>query len=129
MTEVNIFEQASRLELRFQHRGSITVEDLWNLHTTHLQAVGQALQNEVDNMSRNNRWGVSETSKERQLAELRLAIVTHIYDTRVREKKEAADEIKTAKIKEQIKQILATKETEDLQNKTPEELRAMLESL
>lgn len=130
----NVFEKASRLKLRFDTgKGQLTIEDLWDLPLT--SSINKA---NLDEIARNlhkqlkNDDDVSFVDKDKKsdyIVQLKFDIVKHIIEVRLEEneKKAAAHANKTKR--QVLLQALVERENEDLKNKSPEELRAMLAEL
>ena len=135
MPEVNIFEQASRLGLRFNlSNGELSTEQLWQLKPTRranktvddLADYEEELQDELVKFSSSNRRRSSAKSQEQQLLELRLAIVSHILDVRETEAQEAKTVASNKEHNERIKALIAKKQQDKLGDLSEEELLALL---
>ena len=120
----NIFKYAAKKSLRFPYKGSISVEDLFKLDMTALDAVYKTLKKQQK--SSNEESLIEEKTTEDKELEVKIAIVKEIFD----DKKAAANKAKKAaanKVKNQkILEILAKKENEALENMSEDELRAQL---
>lgn len=127
MNEKNLFEIATRSKYRFAYRGSIGVEDLWDLSMTALDSVYKNLMSQKKAEDEES----LVTAKSDQSVELenKIDIVKYIFSVK---KKEADDRQKkrenNAK-RQKILGILAEKQDQALRDKSPEELQAMLESM
>lgn len=130
----NMFEKASRLKLRFDTgKGQLTVEDLWDLPLTstinkaNLDEIARSLHKQLKNDD--DVSFVDKDKKSDAIVQLKFDIVKHIIEVRLEEnEKKAAARANSAK-RQVLLQALAERETEDLKNKTPEEIRAMLADL
>lgn len=129
-----MFEKASRLKLRFgTARGSLTVEDLWDLPLT--STVGKPnLDDIAKSLNREIRASAEETSfveptGPTHSTELQLAfdIVKHIIEVKVAERTKANDAAKKRETKQKILEIIAAKQDEALRNKSLEELQALVD--
>lgn len=123
----NIFEYATKVKLRFPFKGQLSVEDLWDLSVNNLDTIFKSLNAEVKQVQEESLLNIK--TKENKELEVKIEIVKHIVEFKL---KEATDKLKVKEKKEQkqkIMEILATKQNESLQNKTEDELRAMLENL
>lgn len=121
------FEFAVRNKLRFPFKGMISAEDLWDLNVESLDTVYKTLNKQK---KQDNEESLLETkTSEDVMLDTQLAIVKHIFETRVAEinKKKVEQEIKAQKQK--IMSILASKEDQELQNKSIEELKEMLSNM
>ena len=117
-----MFEQASRLKLRFSHKGNITTEDLWDLSDKDLDKIYSGLSEE----KKQSEGESLINSREDKTLTLRLEIVKHIFEAKrdeaKAEKNKAIDKVRRQKILE----ILDKKNDDDLESKTVEQLEAML---
>jgi hypothetical protein len=122
-----MFEKASRSKLRFNYKGSLTVEDLWDLSVEELDTVFKGL-NAQAKAAKEESLLVTK-SKADEAAELALEIVKHIFSV----KQQEAQDKKSAKDRkiqrEKLLSILANKQEAELQGKTPEELQKMIDEL
>jgi len=121
----NIFEMATRGKLRFQYKGFVSTEDLWDLNPHQLNEVFkniQAAQAKLAGASLLN--DLSPEQKELALME---EIVRHIFQVKMEEKERREQEATERQRKARIKEILARKGEEALNNLSEEELRKMLE--
>jgi len=133
----NMFEQASRLKLRFETTvGSLSVEDLWDLPLTATNnrvsldtiAVGihRLLRDTGDTVSFVEP-AAEDTGK--ALTSLKFDLVKRIIEVRVAERNEQRDAAVRHEKKQRILELIAAKEDEALGGKSVEELRALAESL
>ena len=125
---MNIFEKATRIRLRFEtSRGNLNVEDLWKLPLTELDKLAIALNKQLKEASEES--FIKTKTNNTVLLELRFDIVKHIIDTLLaenEEKKKAAD--KKAK-RDQLLELIAKKENQELEGKSLEELKSELSKL
>jgi len=115
-----IFEKATRHKLRFQYKGSQTVEDLWDLKLEDLDHIYSGLRaeqraSETDSL-------LKKTSKEGIILALKIDIIKHIVDVK---QSEAEIRVKRAETREQarrIREIIAQKKDEALAGMSLEDL-------
>ena len=69
---------------------------------------------------------VGRKTKEQELNELRLAIVTSVLDTRVKEQEDAAEALKTKAHNQKIMDLIAEQEDKDLRSLSADDLRKLL---
>lgn len=131
----NIFELASRAKLRFSTtKGALTVEDLWDLPLTgksaNLDDIARDLNHEVKAVSEEVSF-VKPAAVSGAAADVKLAfeVVLHVIGVRVAERDKLAEAAKRAETKQKLLQVLDRKENAELENKSPEEIRAMLAAL
>lgn len=127
MNEVNIFETATRMKMRFPFKGSISVEDLWDLTPDNLDTVFKTLNAEKKQVETESLLSTKSASDTE--LDIKIDIVRHIVAVKLSdaEKRAKAREIKAQKQK--IMEIIATKQDAALNNKSVEELQAMLAGL
>lgn len=127
-----MFEQATRLKLRFDtQRGEISVEDLWDLPLTgrvSLDGIAIGLNKQLRESAVTVSF-VKPAEPANDELQLRFDVVKHILDVRVKERDEAKLASDRAAKKQQLLEILARKQTADLESKTTEELTEMINSL
>lgn len=125
--ENKMFEIATRKKLRFNFKGLKSVEELWDLSLTDLDSIFKGLNSEF---KKSQEESLLETkSEEDKLVELKIQIIKYIVNVKKEEKAAKQSAKENAAKKQQILAILNQKEAEDLQNKTPEELKKMLQEL
>ena len=125
--ENKMFEIATRKKLRFNFKGLKSVEELWDLSLTDLDSIFKGLNSEF---KKSQEESLLETkSEEDKLVELKIQIIKYIVNVKKEEKAAKQSAKENAAKKQQILAILNQKEAEDLQNKTPEELKKMLREL
>lgn len=133
---MTMYKKAVRMKLRVQTKfGPLAVEQLWDLKLGDLAVVIKGLHEEL---KKNNvqeeelaflDGPIAGKNKEAEEAQLRYDIVKDIYLTKQSENKDAISKLENKKKANRIAEILQKKEDEDLENKSPEELRKMLKEL
>lgn len=124
---MNIFEQATRQKIRFNCKGVIGVEDLWDLPLTKLNEIYRELNKKLKDTQEDS---LLETkSKADETLELQIALIKHIVAVRLDEKKlsEAAAEKRAQKQK--LLGLIAQKKDAELGDKSVEELEKMVAEL
>ena len=120
------FEFASRNKLRFNYRGSITVEDLWDLGVRELDHIYKGLMLEKKETE-------TESLIEKQTAniilETKIELVKYIFNTKVEEAEAMTKKAENAAKKQKILAILARKQDAELENKFAEELEKLIAKL
>ena len=132
---MNMFEQATRLKLRFAvgTRVNLTVENLWDLPLTNVK--GEDLDHIAielqEKLSTNEKSFVVQQSKnkETQLNQLKFDIVKHIIDVRLEEQKVANLERQRAQEIATLKELQKQAKIRDLQNLSSEEIEERIKSL
>jgi hypothetical protein len=120
------FKLASQQKLRFQHsRGSLTVEQLWDLSIDELDALAVSLEDQHKQSGKKS--FLTTKSVKDKTAKLRFDVVLEVLTAKVEEAELSA---KSGQIKERNKKILAIiadKQDQSLSKKSVKELEAMLE--
>ena len=134
MSNVNIFEQASRAKLRFATvHGSATVEDLWELPLTsprgaNLNDIAIALHRKVKEEGEVLSF-VDPAQKRDDTAQLAFDVVKHIIDIRVAERDAAAAASTRAEHKQRLLALLQSKELEEMSKLSMDDLRKQIQEL
>ncbi len=126
MTE-NLFEEAVRLKVRFEYKGSLGAEDLWDLSLDELDSVYRKLSASAKKTE--DSLLTTRKNKEDRLTELKLALVKHVFEAKQEESNllKARAEKKLAKSK--LMDVLERKQNSVLELKSPEEIQAMIDAL
>lgn len=127
MSVEKMFELATRKKLRFSFRGSIGVEDLWDLSVQNLDLIFKDLNSQLKQATEESLLQV-KTAADKEV-EVKIEIIKYIVKTK---QEEAAAKLKAKENKEKrqkIQEILAAKQDQDLQNKSPEDLQKMLDEM
>lgn len=123
MTMEKIFEQAARMKVRFNHKGVCSVEDLWDMPLSALDAIFKALNQEAKAQSEESLLAV-KTATSAEL-DLKLAIVKHVVKTRLEEKAAYEQAKANADRKNTILGIIAEKQNESLKSMSIDELKKL----
>ncbi|MCM3387224.1 hypothetical protein M3649_03645 [Ureibacillus chungkukjangi] len=127
MTIENKFEVATRSKMRFPFKGLISVEDLWDLSVTNLDSIFKVLNSQLKQVKEES---LLETkTKEDKELDAKIEIVKYIVKVKLEEQESRNKAQEKKEQKQKILEILSTKQNESLQNKSEEELKAMLEDL
>lgn len=122
-----MFEKATREQLRFQHKGLLSVEDLWDLNVNELDTIYRSLNKQQKSVQEES---LLETrSKSNTTLDLQIDIIKHIVTVKLNEKAEQESRKEKSEKKQKLMSILAQKQDADLQNKSAEELQKMLVEL
>lgn len=124
MNICELFLLATRKKYRFPYRGSVSVEDLWDLGMTALDDVYKSLNREVKKQIEDSL--LSETVGDAELQN-KLEIVKYVFATKKAEAQARKEEAKNAEKRNRILEILEQKQDESLKNMSEEELRKLLD--
>lgn len=124
---MNLFEIATRRKYRFAtNKGSLSVEDLWDLPSTQLDAIYRAMTKEL-----REQGGESLMQKDNDNTVLtnKIEIIKHIFLVKQKEiaARKAAEENRNKR--QRIMEILEQKRDASLQNMSEEDLQKMLNDL
>lgn len=124
---MNIFEKAAKEAIRFEYKGLISAEDLWQLDVHELDSIFKVLNAEKKQVTEDSL--LETTTKENTLLNTKIKIITYIVKSKLAEA-EARTLLAEKKVKkEKIMAVLANKQDSELEGKSAEELQEMLESL
>lgn len=126
MTE-NIFEAAARNKTRFSYNGLISVEDLWDLSVEKLDSIYGVLNMQLKLLYEDSLLKVKST--ETVSLELKIAIVKHIVTEKLAEKERRVHEREQKEKRQQLLEVLANKQNEELLGKSVDEIKQMIASL
>lgn len=124
---MNYFEYATRNKIRFQYRGVISVEDLWDLPLKDLDAIYKELSRKAKDSTEESLLKI-QTKVDEELA-VAIELIKYIVNIK---QDEAAKKLRAKELREQkqrVMEIIETKRDADLQNKSVEELTALLNSI
>ena len=122
-----MFETAIRNKMRFPFRGMISVEDLWDLNVRDLDSVFKTLN---ANVKRSQEESLLATkSDEDKTLMTQIEIVKYIVNVKL-EEAEAIQKARDVNLRKQkLMQLISEKQDEELNNKSVDELMAMLNEL
>lgn len=123
-----MFENATRNKIRFDYKGLLSVEDLWDLNMQELDNIYRNLTTEKNKVSNEDSL-LNTKTKEDELVTIKINLVKHIFEIKQSEANARLMEKEKKEKKQKIMEILASKEENALQNKSEEELKEMLNSL
>ena len=122
-----MFEFALRNKVRFPYKGMISVEDLYDLSARELDGVFKTLNAQVKKSQEESL--LATKTKEDETLSVQIEIVKYIFNTKLAEAEFAKHSKEINEKKQMLLSLIAEKENEALKNKSPEELKAMLDSL
>lgn len=122
-----MFEVAVRNKFRFPFKGVISVEDLWDLSVQQLDGIFKTLKSQEKRAQEESL--LDTRTPEDEILMTKIEIIKYIVNVKLAEAKQAEHARELHDQKQKILGILADKQDEDLRNKTPDELRAMLNQL
>ena len=127
MQNVNMFEVATRNQFRFAFKGMLNVEDLWQLSPRDLDTIFKTLNSQLRQIKEES---LLETkSMEDQILDVKIQIVKHIFNIKQEEEKLRVEAKQNKEKKQKLMEILASKQDQDLLNKSSEDIQKMIDEL
>ncbi len=122
-----MFEQAVRLKLRFNYRGLVSVEDLWDLSVQDLDFIYKELNIRLKEQSEESL--LEKKSQSDKILELKIEIIKYIVNVKLEEQKIKEDAILKSEKKQKLFKLIAEKRDENLKSLPVEELEKMVDEL
>ena len=124
---MEMYKQAAILGLRVQTtKGLLSVDQLWTLKLKDLSDSLKALKKNSTKTSDSELDFLEETTKIDVISELAFEIMKDIYLTKREEAKRVKEDAEVKAYNQKIIEIIARKQDQDLENKSLEELQALL---
>lgn len=123
---MSIFEQASRVKLRFDLQGQVSTEQLWTANYDTLVEYEAGLTDTVESYGKSTRRAKTRRTKEQELNELRLAIVSHILNVRDEEAEAASKAAESKAQRQVILDLIQRKKNQQLEEMSLEALEKLL---
>jgi len=127
VNNVNIFEVAIRGKFRFQFKGLISVEDLFDLNVKELDSVFKTLNSQLKQVKEESLLD-AKTQQDQEL-DMKIEIVKYIVKVKLDEENVRLQAKEQKAKKQKIMEILSTKQDESLKNMSQAELQKMLDEL
>lgn len=126
-TMEKLFKNATRGKYRFSFKGSITVEDLWDLSPQNLDTIYKSLTKELKQEQEESL--LSEKTKADTVLDEKISIIRYIVSVKLKEAEDKKNEKALKDQKQKILSIIADKEDSELKGKSIDELKNMLNGL
>lgn len=124
---MEMYKQAAILGLRVQTtKGLLSVDQLWTLKLKDLSDSLKALKKNSTKTSDSELDFLEETTKIDVISELAFEIMKDVYLTKREEAKRVKEDAEVKAYNQKIIEIIARKQDQDLENKSLEELQALL---
>ena len=124
---MDLFERAVREKTRFNFRGLISSEDLWDLPLESLDSIWCSLEAEFEKLPKKSLLQTS--TKQRDEIEFKQEIIKHIVETKKSEAIAKMQEKEVSAKKQMILDIIEAKKNDDLKNKSIDELTRLVEEM
>lgn len=122
-----MYKEALQKKLRFKtNKGMITTEDLFDLSLQNLNTLAIMLDKKISEAPKKS--FIEELPAEENDDELRFSIVKDVINIKLKARKDNIDKAQADAQKKRILGILAKRNDEELEKKSTEELRAMLQN-
>ena len=122
----DLFKVAAKKKYRFNYKGSITVEDLWDLSVEELDGIYKRLKAQQRNYSEESL--LQSVSKEDKELTNKIDIIKTIVSDKLIAKERALKAAEKKAQNQRILEIMADKQDAALKEKSIDELKAMLDT-
>lgn len=122
-----MFERASRLKVRFQYRGMLSVEDLWDLRVEDLDSLYKSLNARAKEQQEDSL--LDTRSREDEILDLAIGIVKHVVAVKLQEAQAREDGVERRARKQKLMAVLEEKQDAELGELSADELKGMIEEL
>ena len=122
-----MYKEALQKKLRFKtNKGMISTEDLFDLSLHNLDTLALMLDKKISEAPKKS--FIEELPAEENDDELRFSIVKDVINIKLKARKDNIDKAQINARNKRIAELIAKKEDEALENKSIEELRAMIQN-
>lgn len=122
-----MYKEALQKKLRFKtNKGMISTEDLFDLSLHNLDTLALMLDKKISEAPKKS--FIEDLPAEENDDELRFSIVKDIINVKLKARKDNINRAQIDARNKRIAELIAKKEDEDLENKSIEELRAMIQN-
>ena len=122
-----LFIKASRLKLRFNYKGSQSVDDLWDLPLTALDSIFKDLNKKVKAQAEESL--LNTRSKEDELTEMAIEIIKFVVATKQAENKAKVDAQERKQKIQRLLEIKDKKQNESLESMSLEDIDKTIAAL
>lgn len=126
-TNVNVFEVAVREKMRFQFKGVLSVEDLWDLSVRELDSVFKTLNSQLKQVKEESLLQV-RTQQDQEL-DTKIEIIKYIVKVKQEEENSRLMAKEQKEKKQKLMAILSEKQDANLKNMSEDEIKKMLSEL
>lgn len=122
-----MFEKAARLKLRFEYRGLISTEDLWDLHVEDLDNIYKSLNSLVKTKSEESL--LDKKDKVDEILDLKIDIIKHVVNEKLQEAEARELALERRVRKQKLMAILEKKQDEELHDLSSDKLEELIAEL
>jgi len=123
----NIFEVAVKSKFRFQFKGLISTEDLFDLNARELDLVFKTLNSQLKQVQEESLLNM-KTKQDEEL-DMKIEIVKYIFGVKLEEENVRLQAKELKEKKQKLMEIYANKQDAALLDKSAEEIKAMIDEL
>jgi len=124
---VNMFEMATRNQFRFPYKGMINSEDLWQLSPKELDSIFKTLNSQLRQIKEESL--LEAKTMEDQILDTKINIVKYIFNVKQEEEQLRLKAKENKEKKQKLMEILASKQDQDLLDKSAEDIQKMIDEL
>lgn len=122
-----MFERASRLKLRFFHKGVCSVEDLWDIPLQSLDTLFKQLNTQSKEQKEESLLATKSLVDE--VIDLKTEIIKHVVKVRLLEQKAQQDNALAAARKQKLLGIVAEKQDDELRGMSIDDLNKLIDEI
>lgn len=127
--ETTIFEQASRAKLRFDFKGSQSVEDLWDLSVQDLDTIYKGINSKLKSSNEESLLASGRKTKDATELELKVEIIKYIVGTKIAEQDARAKAKESKAKKAQLLAVLERKQNQAVENMSEADIKKLIDEL
>ena len=124
---VNMFEMATRNQFSFPYKGMINSEDLWQLSPKELDSIFKTLNSQLRQIKEESL--LEAKTMEDQILDTKINIVKYIFNVKQEEEQLRLKAKENKEKKQKLMEILASKQDQDLLDKSAEDIQKMIDEL
>lgn len=126
---MNLFEKSTREKYRFEsEKGIVSVEQLWDMKLTDLDKVARKVNSELKSVTEESFVNISPDSR-KPVLENKLDILKHIIEVKMKEVSDQKQAAEKAEKRRVLLDALSSKENEEINNMSKEDILKELEAL
>ena len=127
MSDINIFEYATRNKMKFAYKGLIGVEELWDLDVKELDYIYKQINSQLKESQEESLLSTKTTADTNM--QIAIEIIKHIVSVKLNEAKANEEKKANSEKKQKIMEILEAKKNQALYEASEEDLENMLKEL
>lgn len=124
---MNMFENAVKNKIRFNYKGLVSVEDLWELDVQELDTIFKTLNAQKKAVTEDSLLGTK--TKEDNLVTTKIEIIRYIVETKLAQAESRKNAAENKVKKDKLMEVLATKQDDKLAGLSEAKIKAMIKEL